>query len=75
MTYPSISNVVILTVEIRDDSSWISSITSYLKYETLPKDKNRLLKIKARATRYALINYFLYKRSFFLTILEMHVAQ
>ena len=64
MTHPLVSNAPILTVEIRDDSSWISPIARYLKNETLPEDRNAIVKIKARTTRYALINDILYRRSF-----------
>ena len=64
MTRPLISNAAILTVEIRDDSYWISPITSYLKNGTLLEDRNAAAKIKARVARYALISDVLYRRSF-----------
>ena len=51
MTHPSISNAIILIVEIRVDNSWISPLTSYLKNGTLPKYKNVAVKIKARVAR------------------------
>ena len=62
MAYYSISNTVILTAETRDDSSWISPITNYLKNGTLHKERNAIVKIKSRVARYALINDVLYMR-------------
>ena len=47
MAHSSISNIATLTAETRDDSSWISLITNYLKNGTLLEDKNAVVKIKA----------------------------
>ena len=63
MAHPSISKYVVLIAKVGNDSSWITSITSYFRNETFPEDENGIAKIKARAFRYALINDILYMRS------------
>ena len=65
MAHPSIHNVVVLTTKAQVDCSWISSISSYLRSGTLPKDKGEIIKLEARAARYALLNDVLYRQSFF----------
>ena len=64
MVHPSIHNVEILTTEIQADYSWISPISSYLRNWIMPEDRSEAVKVKARATKYTLINNILYKRSF-----------
>ena len=65
MTHPSILSTKILTTKIRDGNSWISLITNYLKNGTLLENRNVVIKIKAKAARYALIKDALYSWSFF----------
>ena len=65
MAHPSIHNVAVFTTESKVDCSFISLISSYLRSETLPENKREVVKVKARATRYALLNGVLYRRSFF----------
>ena len=64
MAHPLIFDIAILTVETRNDNSWISLIANYLKNRTLPEDKHTSVKTKARAVRYTLINGISYIQSF-----------
>ena len=64
MDHPFISNVVVLTIASQPGHSWMSSISSYLRNSTLPKDRRKTVKVKAKAAQYTLINDTLYKRSF-----------
>ena len=64
MARPSIHEATVLTTEPQACYSWISPISSYLRYGTLPEDKSEANKIKAQATRYTLLNDVLYRRSF-----------
>ena len=64
MAHPSIRNATVLTIENQVDFSWISPISSYLRSGILPKDRREVVKAKARAAKYALLNGVLYRRSF-----------
>ena len=65
MDHPSIHNTVVLTIENQARNFWISPILNYLRNETFPKDRSEAVKVKARVTKYALVNDTLYMRSFF----------
>ena len=65
MTHPSIHNAKIHTAESQAENSWISLILNYLRSRALPEERSEVVKVKARAAKYALINDILYKRSFF----------
>ena len=58
MAHPSISDEAILIADTRISDSWMLSFSSYLKNGILLEEKKATTRIKARATRYALINDF-----------------
>ena len=64
LAHSSISKKAILMVETRTDDSWITPLTVYFKEGVLPGDKKVVVKIRAQATRYALINGTLYRKTF-----------
>ena len=65
MTHPSIHNEKIHTAENQAENSWISPISNYLRSGALPEERSEVVKVKARAAMYALINDILYMRSFY----------
>ena len=50
--------------EIDSKSDWTTAITSYLKDDLLPNEKEAARKVKVRAARFVLIKDVLYKRGF-----------
>ena len=60
MTHPSIHNAKIHTAESRAENSWISPILNYLRKRALLEERSEVVKVKARAAKYALINDILY---------------
>nr|XP_023904956.1 uncharacterized protein LOC112016665 [Quercus suber] len=59
---PSIEEV--LTFVVRDESSWMTPILSFLQEGRLPQDTYEARKIKKRAARFTILNDTLYKRGF-----------
>ena len=64
MDHLSIYNATILTAKDQIGNSWISLISYYLRNKTLSTEKSEVVKVRARATRYTLINDILFRRSF-----------
>ena len=61
--------------EIGSGNYWMAPITSYLKDDVLPDDKEAARKLKAQATRFVLIKDVLYKRGFFRPYLRCLISE
>ncbi|GKV18274.1 hypothetical protein SLEP1_g28679 [Rubroshorea leprosula] len=53
-----------------DTPSWTNSITSFLRDEIVPEDRQEGMKLRKKASRYTLVDGVLYKRSFSLPLLR-----
>ncbi|GKU89490.1 hypothetical protein SLEP1_g3623 [Rubroshorea leprosula] len=53
-----------------DTPSWTDSIISFLRDGIVPEDRSEAMKLRKKASRYTLIDGFLYKRSFSLPLLR-----
>ncbi|GKV18278.1 hypothetical protein SLEP1_g28683 [Rubroshorea leprosula] len=53
-----------------DTPSWTNSITSFLRDEIVPEDRQEAMKLSKKASRYTLVDGVLYKRSFSLPLLR-----
>ena len=64
MAHSSISRKAVLLIETRTVDSWITPLIAYLKDGALPSDNKAMVKVRARAARYVIINGTHYHRSF-----------
>ncbi|GJR16887.1 hypothetical protein Tco_0965414 [Tanacetum coccineum] len=60
----SISKKEVLAIVEEEGHTWMTPICEYLTKEILPKDKKKAKAVRRKASRYAVINGTLYKKSF-----------
>ncbi|GJY85972.1 reverse transcriptase domain-containing protein [Tanacetum coccineum] len=60
----SINEKEVLAIVEEERHTWMTPICEYLTKEILPKDKNKARAVRRKASRYAVINGTLYKKSF-----------
>ncbi|GJY13401.1 reverse transcriptase domain-containing protein [Tanacetum coccineum] len=54
----------VLAIVEEEGHTWMTPICEYLTKEVLPEDKNKARAVRRKASRYAVINEILYKKSF-----------
>ena len=64
MDRPSIPNVAVISIDHQAKPSWMTPISEYLKNGSLPENRAEVVKVRAQAARYSLINGLLYRQSF-----------
>ena len=60
----SIPSVEVMAIDHQVEMSWMTPISEYLKNGALLENWAKLVKVKAQASRYSLVNDVLYRRSF-----------
>ena len=58
------SSILGTTIDHQAEQSWMTPITEYLRNGVLPENQAEAVKVKARATRYLIMNGVLYRGSF-----------
>ncbi|GJR40363.1 reverse transcriptase domain-containing protein [Tanacetum coccineum] len=71
----SINEKEVLAIVEEEGHTWMTPICEYLTKEILPKDKKKARAVRRKASRYAVINETLYKKSFLEPWLRSVVAK